>query len=190
MTSTQASRAPLEAGVTLVVGLGSPHGDDQAGWLVADRLAAESDENVIVRRADTPLDLMAWLEGVQRLVVCDACAPAGQPGRVHRWTWPAEEPRAGGPGLAALKSLGSHDFDLPSVLRLAETLGQLPLTVIIFGIEAEACRPHTEPLAAVLAAIPRAVTAVRNECRQRVAGALRETEAPISPPASPGASAS
>lgn len=118
---------------TLVVGLGSSHGEDQAGWLVADQLARlagrpDSLPDCTVRRALIPLDLLDWLGGVERLVLCDACEAIDEPGRLHRWTWPD-------PAIAGCRSLTSHDFDLSNVLQMAAVLGQLPREVTIWGIE-------------------------------------------------------
>ncbi len=74
---------------TLFVGLGSPHGDDQIGWLIADRLAAERGlpGTVAVRKAAIPLDLLDWLEGVDCLHVCDALQGPTTFGEVQRWEW-------------------------------------------------------------------------------------------------------
>ncbi len=98
-------------GKVLVAGLGSAHGDDQAGWLVAEQVlknvsgtleASEAqDENgmsessrhlfqhVVVRRAIIPLDVLDWLEGVSILHVCDAFEATQSHGKLHRFTWEA-----------------------------------------------------------------------------------------------------
>ena len=148
---------------TLVVGVGSPQGDDQAGWLVADRLTAHhtdagSPPGWTVRRARIPLDLLDWLDGVDRLVICDACEALGEPGQLHCWTWPD-------PAIAACRSLTSHDFGLPSVLQMAGALGRLPRQVTIWGIEMTGSemngreQPH-EPALELHAAVARAVAEI------------------------------
>jgi hydrogenase maturation protease len=62
------------SGATLIVGIGSPHGDDQIGWRIAEALMAEHRVGWIIRTARSPTDLLAWLDDkVERLVICDAC---------------------------------------------------------------------------------------------------------------------
>ena len=121
---------------TLIVGIGSPHGDDQIGWRVADALRSAVSPVIEVREASTPSQLLDWLDGVERLIVCDACQvrrqlPADsehEAPEIHRWKWPTLQ-------VSMLRSAGSHSFGLPQVLQLAERLGKLPLEVIVFGVE-------------------------------------------------------
>ncbi|NQV27429.1 MAG: hydrogenase maturation protease [Rhodopirellula sp.] len=124
---------------TLLVGIGSRHGDDQIGWLVAESLRPVTAANVDVRQASTPSQLLDWLDGVDRLIVCDACQRYGgsclenddvkKNSSLHRWEWPTLE-------VSSLRSAGSHAFGLPQVLQLAERLNRLPPVVVVFGIEA------------------------------------------------------
>ena len=80
-----------DSGKILVAGLGSAHGDDQAGWLVADRVGAQfrTHSEVVVRRAMIPLDVLDWLEGVSVLHICDACETTHRPEKLQRFTWNA-----------------------------------------------------------------------------------------------------
>ena len=113
---------------TLVVGIGSPHGDDRAGWLIAEHLQKRGPNRFDIKIAKSPVDLLDWLEGVSRLVICDACHGLGEIGRSHRWTWPAPE-------ITTIAMSGTHNLALPTVLALAEKLGQLPDEVVIQAIE-------------------------------------------------------
>jgi hydrogenase maturation protease len=114
---------------TLIVGIGSPHGDDQLGWHVVDRLMdGPTRDQVQLRKAKSPADVLNWLSDIDILIVCDACYGLGPPGIARRWTWPTDElPRA--------EWSGTHDLSLPQVLALAQRLGRLPSDVIIWGIE-------------------------------------------------------
>lgn len=115
---------------TLVVGIGSPHGDDQAGWIIADRLAVAADAaRFQVRKAKSPSELLDWLDGVDRLIVCDACRGLGAAGQVRSWQWPDVS-------LSAPMWSGTHDLSLPAALQLAERLGRLPDTVVVWSVEA------------------------------------------------------
>jgi hydrogenase maturation protease len=131
---------------SLVVGLGSHHGDDQVGWRVAERLAERVDADYHVKVARTPSALLAWLhEGVcERLVLCDACNGAGTPGSVHRWRWPSDV-------LALETCRSSHDLSLVEVLALAARLNRLPKHVWIWGVELAAAVPACDSLSPAVA---------------------------------------
>lgn len=114
---------------TLIVGIGSQHGDDQAGWLIAERLSAGLDQpRMSVRTAASPVQLLDWLGGVDRLIVCDACRGLGRIGEVRRWVWPAKE-------LIEASWSGTHDLSLSMTLQLAGSLGRLPRDVVIWSVE-------------------------------------------------------
>ena len=136
----------------LVAGLGSAHGDDRAGWLAAEKLAAHcrEDQNIIVRKATIPLDVLDWLEGIEILHVCDACEATHGLRKLHRFTWAAGKPvhadnsitSFAHPTLRTLRSGGSHDFGLPDVLRLAAEIQQLPKQVVIWAMEGTGFQPE------------------------------------------------
>lgn len=141
----------------LIVGLGSAHGDDQFGWQVAARLAdAPESSDFEVRQARTPAELLDWLEGVERLIVCDACQNLGTPGRLHRWKWPADE-------LDRVRSSNSHHVGLTAALELAETLDFLPGEVLILAAEGRNFGP-TAPMSSELEiAVNQAAEQLRGE---------------------------
>jgi hydrogenase maturation protease len=130
---------------TLVIGLGSHHGDDRFGWRVAELLAARGDARYEIRLALTPAELPDHLAegGYDQLLVCDACRGAGPPGSIHRWRWPDN-------ALALVDCRGTHDLSLAEALSLAERLGRLPQDVVIWAAEAATLRP-TAPLSATVA---------------------------------------
>ncbi len=142
---------------TLIVGVGSPHGDDQAGWLVAERLAADLDENdAAVRKAAAPIQVLDCLEGVERLILCDACRGLGRVGELRRWTWPAGE-------LAGASWSGSHGLSLTATLQLAERLNRLPKQVVIWAVEAAVSGALDGLSPQVAAALPRLVGQIKAE---------------------------
>ncbi len=142
----------------LFVGIGSPHGDDRAGWLVADALASLDGDGVCVRKASIPADLLDDLNGARKLVICDAVRGAGAPGSLHQWRWP--DPR-----IAQARSSGSHDLSLSDVLQMAANLGQLPSEVIVWGIEASAvgAEPNRDISQDVQRTLPGLVKRIRCE---------------------------
>jgi hydrogenase maturation protease len=111
----------------LIVGIGSHHADDAVGWLVAEELTRRVSDAAIVRTARCPADVLDWLSGVGRLLLCDGCRGSGPPGCVHRWTWPFAGP--------ALDWCGTHDLSLLNVMALAERLGKLPSDVHVWTVE-------------------------------------------------------
>lgn len=116
---------PQDGAPTLIVGLGSSHGDDQLGWRLAERIAARRPRHVTVRVASEPAEILGWLEGGP-LHVCDAYA--GTVGQWRRWVWPKLPPRKPVPRLSG------HTLSLADSLAVAEQVGLLPETVIIWGV--------------------------------------------------------
>lgn len=153
-------RATTAQLATLVVGVGSAHGDDQFGWLVAQHLASGSaDGGAVVRSARSPAELLDWLAGCERLIVCDACRGLGSPGAIHSWVWP-EVPRR------ALRTAGTHDLGLAAALELAEQLRLLPAETQIWCVEIATPRPG----AAASAGIEAAAIRMAQEIRLVIAG--------------------
>jgi hydrogenase maturation protease len=135
----------------LFVGLGSFHGDDQVGWAIAEQL--QKKEIVPVRSAIVPADLLHWLDGIDELILCDACIGPSDAGTVHRLSW---QPGKGLSQVMQLRSSNSHQLSLPEVLLLAESLGKLPAKVKLYAVEARdfgAGQPLSSELQNVLPAI-------------------------------------
>ena len=116
--------------VTKVIGIGSHHGDDVAGWVVADRLRHRANltaEVVLIRDAASMLD---HLPGCDRLILIDSCISGDTPGAVKRLEWP-------GARLQTRWGTSTHGLSVCDALQLAEQLGRCPKEIVIFGIEAE-----------------------------------------------------
>ena len=133
----------------MLVGIGSPHGDDQAGWLVAFELNRRLPDHTELdgqawkcRMAKTPSDLLDWLDDVTHLIVCDCCESPMEIGALHRWRWPADR-------FLRTRSSSSHQLSLSNVLDLASSLGRLPSLVEIRTIGGAHFTPGTEPSAQV-----------------------------------------
>jgi len=153
---------------TLVVGVGNPdRGDDAAGPVVAARVAALGLPGMDVVEQTDPVGLLTLLDRAADrdldhdvVVVVDAVAPAGRPGRihVHRLDQAGVAPGSGG-------TSGSHGLDVADVVALARALGRCPQTVVLVGVEGEcfeAGRPLSGPVSAALpAAVEATVAAVR-----------------------------
>lgn len=139
-----------------VIGLGSDHGDDQAGWKVIEQLRRSRPNRVQSHASHDPLAIADLPEGCPLLIVVDACCGAGEPGSIHRFEWPDSR-------LDAAFGESSHGLGLASALRLMEALGKLPQRVVIFAIEAESREPGTILNKRIDEAIPAVVSLVLAE---------------------------
>jgi hydrogenase maturation protease len=157
---------------TVVIGVGSSHGDDRAGWEVAEQLTTmfSRTPQVVVHKAAVPHDLLDWLARdtnaylidatidpsaqVQRFEVC-----VGELGELHFFSNDLVEVRVQR-SLPTLRSSSTHQFDLVSTLRLAAILDRLPKTLVLWTI----------PIVSVAPSSPLESKTQRNirECVQRI----------------------
>ena len=117
-----------------VVGVGSPHGDDRVGWRLVEDLAESAGPGVEAVTVTQPLGLLDHLDGCSALIVVDACRAGRAPGSVVVLTWPEDRPEFEGSG-------STHGLDLAMALEMADVLGRLPPSVLLFAVEAGACGP-------------------------------------------------
>jgi len=118
----------------LVVGIGNPdRGDDGIGPRIAELLrdAVPPGVTVMCRSGDALALLQDWA-GFDAVILVDAAAPAGQPGRVHRVDL-AVEPLPRDLGLAS-----THAFGIAEAIALAAQLKSLPPRLVIYAVEAAA----------------------------------------------------
>lgn len=142
---------------SVFVGIGSSHGDDQVGWRIAQQLASKVGSAIAVRQAAGPAQLLDWLDGVERLAICDACCSSdGAAGTLLRWSWPSAE-------LSSTRFFGSHDVTLPAVLELAQQLGRLPPSVTVWGVLIERAEPGAAVSPALEARLPEIVNQIVGE---------------------------
>lgn len=142
----------------MIAGMGSPHGDDQAGWEMARQIEQRNYNHVCVKLARTPADLLDWIEPAMDLLICDACQGAGETGSVHQWEWPSGQ-------LEKIRWSGTHQMSLTGVLALAEQLERLPKQVRIWGVELQSNHSGETLSAAVQAGVS---TVVESICRDLI----------------------
>jgi hydrogenase maturation protease len=141
---------------TIVVGLGSPHGDDRLGWAAIDLLRPRLPAHVQAVKISGGPGLLERLDGQDQALVIDAAAPSGRPGTIRSFAWPA---CAG--DLPQRPSSSTHGWGLIEALRLAEVLGRLPRVVMIETVEAACAPPGCPALSpAVQAALPALVESI------------------------------
>jgi hydrogenase maturation protease len=166
--ATDGALTPARAGECRiwVVGLGTPAGDDRAGWAVVERLRGAVPDDARADTTSDPLRVLYSPTGCETLIVIDSCRGAGRPGTVHRFLWP--DPR-----LIVTSGVSSHGVGLAAALELASTLGQLPPRVVVFAVEGRAADPGTELSREVEAALPGVVAQVLSEVAAETAEAPR-----------------
>lgn len=145
----------------LIVGIGSHHGDDRFGWLVAELLTKQITERdligqVAVRLAQSPSELLDWLDGVERLVICDAYRDAARGGTILHWNWPSEDVDRASFG-------GTHDLGLPEALDLVAKLGRLPKQTEIWSAAGRESEPNAPVSLQVAAAAEKVARRIAQE---------------------------
>lgn len=114
----------------LVIGVGNrDRGDDAVGPVVCDLVAAAGLPGVDTLVFEgSVLDLPMHWRPEDRVVIVDARAPAGRPGRVTDTDALAHR-------LVAPSAASTHAVDLGAAVELARVLGRMPAELAIVGIE-------------------------------------------------------
>lgn len=138
-----------------IFGVGSPFGDDQAGWAAAQAIR-DSDwvrglRALHVECLDRPgAALIGKLHGISAAVVIDAMRSGALPGSVHVLRHEEID-------TVSRPAASSHGFGLVQALALAEALGELPAALTLIGIEAGTETRIDRLSPAVSAALPTVV---------------------------------
>jgi hydrogenase maturation protease len=147
-------------GETLILGVGNPLcGDDGAG-VRAIKLLVENflPPTVHVQDAGTPgLGLPLYLEGWSKVILVDAVQMGCTPGTWRRFT-PQDVQF-----FSTRASFSLHESDLAGGLALADALGVLPETIVIYGIEPACCEIDHGLSPAVQSALPELVEGILTE---------------------------
>lgn len=134
-----------------ILGVGSPSGDDQAGWLAVEALqdlGVQACGHVELDMLDRPgANLVPLLEHADRVILIDAMLGGGVPGQILRFD---ERDWSG-----YRQGLSSHGFGVLGALSLAQALGCLPPQLELYGIEIASANPGEAPGAAVRDAVRR-----------------------------------
>jgi hydrogenase maturation protease len=102
------------------------------------------------------LDLLDILAGRDRIIVIDAVKGGSEPGAVYRFT-PADL------ATANLTPLTAHQVGLLEVLSIAELTGDMPVNIVIFGIEPKILDWGLELSPEVAAVIPKVIELIIKE---------------------------
>ena len=122
-----------------ILGIGSPSGDDQVGWLTVDALAAcgvHADRELAIEKLDRPGANLISLLDAHWVILVDAMQSGGPPGRIQRFdqnAWPDY-----------MHGLSSHGLGVVDALQLAHALVSLPPRLDLYGIEIGSANPGDE----------------------------------------------
>jgi hypothetical protein len=151
----------------IIVGLGSPHGDDQAGWI-----AAQSAHSLLLQHPSTqsaaavhcctrPDELLQLAPHCSQLLICDSAklnrpgANASPQNAFTRIAIPRPWTSSSLEGCLVWKqhSPSSHGIELPQILELIEIQNDyLGADAVIYAIHGYKYLPFTPPDQAVVAA--------------------------------------
>lgn len=144
----------------LILGLGNTiMSDDGVGPKVVERMRenCESLENVMLLDGGTlGLDLLPYLEGVERLIIVDA-VETGQPAGTLVRLAGDDVP------LALETKLSPHQMGLKDLLAVARLTGHLPSEIILIGVQPLLLEMGTELSPPVAEALSELITMVQTE---------------------------
>lgn len=143
-----------------ILGIGSPLGDDEVGWLVATELQQNLDLNKIsVSLHDRPgANLIRLMQGAEIVVLIDGVKSGSPPGTLYRLEGNEIH-------LAFQNQTSTHGFGVAEALQLAEKLGDAPSRIVLWGMEIESVDPGMVMSDAVRDAIPALVKAIQEEVK-------------------------
>lgn len=137
----------------LIIGIGSPFGDDRLGWVAADALRgsdvmrAAPIGSIEISILDRPGSLlpMHW-RNTDCVILVDAVRSGALPGTRHR----LDADELTGAGMAC----SSHGFGVAAAVELARALGEMPTRLMLRGIETDPSSMGMTLSPAVAAALP------------------------------------
>lgn len=149
----------------LILGIGSPIGDDQIGWRVIEAFkhSISLDKlppgKVLALALDRPgVNLIGHLQGVEQAIIIDAVQGGRAAGTIYRLDNRAL--------LTETQLLSSHGFGVAQSLGLALALGELSTRIVLFGIELKRLSPDDGVSAEVMGAVPALLKEIDAEIRR------------------------
>ena len=144
----------------LILGIGNVYrGDDGAGVIAARRLAdAQNNRVTVSAHSGEGAGLMDAWAGYDRVILIDAVSSDTPPGTVFRLDASAERIPT------SFFHYSTHAFSVAEAVELSRTLGTLPPSLVVYGIEGETFSSG-EGLSAV---VERAITDVVEQIRGEI----------------------
>jgi hydrogenase maturation protease len=147
---------------TVLIGVGNPfRSDDAVGLAVVHHLLGRVPPGVTLQEesGDGTELLEAWKDAACAILV-DAVQSGAPPGTIHRFDAHAEK-------LPTWFSHSStHSFGIAEAIELARTMGELPSSLIVYGIEGLDFSPGTQLSPELAEIVPAAADLVLQELQQ------------------------
>jgi hydrogenase maturation protease len=145
-------------GVNVVIGVGNRlRSDDAVGPVVVDRLQGRLPDAVhLVESLGDPVSLLGWWQSASLAVVVDAVKTGTKPGTVFQF-------KGDHPLPSKFFRQSTHLVGLADALEMARTLGRLPKSLVLFGIEVESMEPGehlSDPVASAVHGVVEAIVAL------------------------------
>ncbi|HAU1152439.1 TPA: hydrogenase maturation protease [Legionella pneumophila] len=151
-----------------VLGIGSPFGDDQVGWLVADCLKTELSKEhcisktLIIESHDRPgLRLIELMNPAKVVFLIDAVKSGCAPGTIHRLK--------NNEIFTFQNKLSTHEMGVAEALQIGDSLNALPEHVILYGIEIDSIAFN----ATLSKSVGKAMKAVVIQIKKEIEAALK-----------------
>ena len=148
---------------TLIVGLGSPYGDDKIGWVACEQLKMDIGHLPTVDFVTCDRSGLEWLTKMShagQVLFIDAMRSGEKPGTVRKidlntdqWTgYPVK--------------LSSHGINIMEAIDVAKSLGELPDNISVWGVEMEQCTYENGLSESVKTALPTLLANIKAEILQ------------------------
>ena len=156
---------PITGKGPLVIGIGNPwRGDDGIGHAVVDALEGTAGLATAKSHGE-PAELMELWQGHDPVILVDAIVTGAAPGTLHRLD--AREPLPRGARYS------SHGIGLAEAVELARSLGELPATLIVHGIEPACLEDGADLSREIRDSLARVVTRITGDLAEAVSGSRR-----------------
>ncbi|EHL30424.1 hydrogenase maturation protease [Legionella drancourtii] len=145
-----------------VLGIGSPFGDDQVGWKVAEALKkhiskyANIPQHVLIESHDRPgIRLIELMREASTVFIIDAVKSNSEIGKIHRFKNKEI--------FASENRFSTHDIGVSQALQLGGALNALPDNIILYGIEIDTIEFGSNLSQRVKCAMEQVVVQLTNE---------------------------
>ncbi|KTC74850.1 hydrogenase expression/formation protein [Legionella birminghamensis] len=145
-----------------VLGIGSPFGDDQVGWRVAESLKNQIalqvniSQYVFIETHDRPgIRLIELMKEASTIFIIDAVNSNSEIGTIHRFN--------NDDIFESENKFSTHDIGISQALQLGCALNLLPENIIFYGIEINTIEFGTNLSKPVEAAIEQVVAQLKHE---------------------------
>ncbi len=144
----------------LIVGLGSPYGDDQIGWIACEQLKIEIGNLPTVEFVVCDRSAIEWVSKIshaKQILFIDAMRSGEKPGTVRKIDLGTDQ------WNTCPTKLSSHGISIKDAIDVALSLGELPEFISVWGVEMEQCNYESGLSQSVEKALPGLLANIKSE---------------------------